>query len=148
VIRVRSAVDEKLKKIKGTKKEREVEVEEEEKEEERKQWIPLYSPFLLFEECVPYNTVYMYCFILSFFFAFALLLTLYFFSRLLRQKRNYTILKCVTDNLHFFGCPIAFQVSCQLFENRRFDSTEGDDVITVVFLLKIFVCLLSLLNDF
>jgi len=67
VIRVRSAVDEKLKKIKGTKKEREVEVEEEEKEEERKQWIPLYSPFLLFEECVPYNTVYMYCFILSFF---------------------------------------------------------------------------------
>jgi hypothetical protein len=34
---------------------------------ERKQWIPRYSLFLLFEECVLYNTVYVCCFILSFF---------------------------------------------------------------------------------
>jgi hypothetical protein len=61
VIRVRSAVDEKLKKIKDAQKERE-------DEEERKQRIPVYIlSFLLFEECVPYNTVYVCVALLSLF---------------------------------------------------------------------------------
>ncbi len=142
MIRVRSAVDEKLKKIKGTKKER----RRRRRKRRRNQWIPHYSLALLFKECVPYNTVCVYCFTLSFFFAFALLLTLYSFSRLLRQKRNYTILKCVTDNLHFYGCPIALQVSYQLFENMHFFiHSKKKGVATTVFLTKISVCLILLL---
>lgn len=83
VIRVRSAVEQRLKKIKSI----------ENKREESNGFHPILSFFLLFEECVLYYTLCMYCFAhsLSFsfflicvrslslsFFSFALLLTLYF----------------------------------------------------------------------
>lgn len=116
VIRVRSAVEQRLKKIRSVENER----------EESNGCHPILSSFfLLFEECVLYYTLCMYCFAHAFFLSLvlshmcALSLSPSFvrtityallFSRLLRQKRNYTILECVTNNLHFCGCAIALQV--------------------------------------
>src|SRR5262249_12343790 len=84
---------------------------------------------------------------LSLFFAFAPLLTLCFFSHLLRQKRNYTILKCVTDNLHFLGVQLRFKCPINCLKTCAFYSIE-EGVGIVVFLTKSFVCLLSLLTNF
>ncbi len=78
------------------------------------------------------------------FFAFASLLTLCFFSRLLRQKKNYTILKYVTDNLRFFGCAIALQFVLSIVWKHAF-LFNGRRRCHCCFLNEIF-CLLSMVS--
>ncbi len=142
MIRVRSAVDEKLKKIKGTKKER----RRRRRKRRRNQWIPHYSLALLFKECVPYNTVCVYCFTLSFFLRshYYLLFTpslVCYDKREIIPFSNVLLTTFTFTGVQLrFKCPINCLKTCIFFIHSK---KKG--VATTVFLTKISVCLILLL---
>ncbi len=144
MIRVRSAVDEILKKIKGIKKKRETKTKKTMKKASNR----FHTILSFYSLKNVYYIIQCSCVaLLSLFFAFAPLLTLCFFLSFVTTKEKLYYSQMCYWQPSLFRVSNCASSALSIVWKYAFVSTESDAVI-VVFLTKIFVYLLSLLKDF